>query len=485
MAFFPEPGLEKTSKKQFKILTADFKEKALNLQKILLRNKKGVAIILCGLEGSGRNHFAAKLNSWFDPASLNVFGFFIDSQEEKERPLDWRYWQNLPSKGEINIYFSGWYGKLLLELAEKGEHTSESEKLCHDIQTLEKLLTDDGMVVIKLWLNISKSKYRIAQISAPVSKPDILNEMFFRHQTFMLAAKEVIKATHQDEAPWQIIDSEDTRNRDLKAMLAIMKQCENSLENADKPLQHGKWQPPNSQNALGSLNLAKRVKKKAYKNELVAIQKKVNTLSWQAFQKKKSGLFVFEGWDAAGKGGAIRRIAACVDGRICRTIRYGAPTKEELAHHYLWRFWRETPRAGNVRLYDRSWYGRVLVERVEGFASDAEWQRSFGEINHFEKLHAQDNYVIRKFWIHISREEQLKRFQERKITATKKHKLTDEDWRNRDKWDSYVDAVEEMIPLTSTPYAPWVTIAGEQKEMARLSVLKEVANAYEHALDTK
>ena len=183
-----------------------------------------------------------------------------------------------------------------------------------------------------------------------------------------------------------------------------------------------------------------------------------------AFEKKRSSVVVFEGWDAAGKGGNIRRITAAIDPRTYRVISIAAPTDEEKAHHYLWRFWRHVPRAGYVTIYDRSWYGRVLVERVEGFARPDEWSRAYLEINDFEQQLVDHGIVLAKFWLHIDAKEQLRRFRERESVAWKQHKIAAEDWRNREKWDAYEEAVNDMVARTST--APGAVDAGRRERQA-------------------
>ncbi len=225
---------------------------------------------------------------------------------------------------------------------------------------------------------------------------------------------------------------------------------------------------------LDQVDLSKTKERDLYKSELNKLQAEANELTWKAYQKKRSCVLVFEGVDAGGKGGAIRRLTSAVDARLYRTIPIAAPTDEEKAHHYLWRFWRHLPRAGRMTIFDRSWYGRVLVERVEGFASDPEWQRAYSEINQFEQQMSENGIIVMKFWLHISADEQLARFEARKATPYKQHKITDEDWRNREKWEEYKLAVNEMVIRTSTEFAPWHLIPGNDKKYARVTVLRTI-----------
>ncbi len=215
---------------------------------------------------------------------------------------------------------------------------------------------------------------------------------------------------------------------------------------------------------------------------LSKLQQEINELSWEAYKQRRSVVLVFEGVDAGGKGGAIRRITSAVDARLYRTMSVAAPTDEEKAHHYLWRFWRHVPRAGHMIIYDRSWYGRVLVERVEGFASEADWRRAYSEINEFEEQLVENGAILLKFWLQVSDEEQLRRFQDREDTPYKRYKITDEDWRNREKGPEYKSAVNEMVARTSTEHAPWTLVEGDDKPYARVKVLTTVCDAMRKAL---
>jgi AMP-polyphosphate phosphotransferase len=225
---------------------------------------------------------------------------------------------------------------------------------------------------------------------------------------------------------------------------------------------------------LDTVDFSQIIADKEYEKQLSLYQGQLHRLAWEAHRQQRSTLIVLEGWDAAGKGGSIRRMTQAMDARLYRVISTSAPTDEERNHHYLWRFWRHIPRAGMVTIYDRSWYGRVLVERVEGFATEMEWKRAYLEINGFEENLAKHGIIVLKFWVHIDPEEQLKRFKEREIVPYKRHKITEEDWRNREKWDDYVTAIDDMVARTSTEFAPWILVAGNDKRFARLKVLQSV-----------
>jgi polyphosphate kinase 2 (PPK2 family) len=233
---------------------------------------------------------------------------------------------------------------------------------------------------------------------------------------------------------------------------------------------------------LDQLDLSQSLARDVYKSELQRLRAEINELCWQAYKNKRSILLVFEGVDAGGKGGAIRRFTSAIDARLYRAIPVAAPTDEEKAHHYLWRFWRHVPRAGYITIYDRSWYGRVLVERVEGFATNAEWRRAYAEINQFEEQLVESGAILFKFWLQISQEEQLQRFKDRENTPYKRYKITDEDWRNREKWPQYKLAINEMVVHTSTESASWTMVEGDDKPFARIKVLRTICDGIKAAL---
>ncbi len=234
---------------------------------------------------------------------------------------------------------------------------------------------------------------------------------------------------------------------------------------------------------LDKLDLNRKLSPKQYDKQIGALQVRLRQLHFEMFQQQAPVLCMFEGWDAAGKGGAIKRVAEILDPRGYTVSSYAAPRGDERTHHYLWRFWRNLPRAGHLGIFDRSYYGRVLVERVEGFCSEEEWRRAFAEINEFEAHQHSYGMVICKFWVHVSKEEQLRRFKNRELDPYRSYKLTEEDWRNRAKWDEYHEAVEDMLLHTSTAYAPWTAVEGNNKYYARVKMLRTVVNAIERRLN--
>jgi polyphosphate kinase 2 (PPK2 family) len=235
--------------------------------------------------------------------------------------------------------------------------------------------------------------------------------------------------------------------------------------------------------ALAKLDLSLKLSEREYEKRMPALQARLHDLQAACLKKEVASVVVFEGWDAAGKGGAIRRLTPTLDPRAFEVVPVAAPKGEEAERHYLWRFWRHVPRAGALAIFDRSWYGRVLVERVEGFCSPADWRRAYGEIEEFERELAGSGIVVVKFWLHISRAEQLRRFKERDADRHKRYKIGPDDWRNRKKWPQYEAAVEEMVRRTDRPHARWVLVEAEDKRHARVRILEAVAGALERGLD--
>jgi polyphosphate kinase 2 (PPK2 family) len=318
-----------------------------------------------------------------------------------------------------------------------------------------------------------------------------------QYERFEYVADRVIRATDIGRAPWHIIEAADHRYRDMTTGKILLREMQDALAQVphddrrvdDSPSGSNGEMLPNAPEArvtlIDRIDLTKTIERDEYRKKLRSLQQELNELAWRAYAKGVSTVLVFEGVDAAGKGGSIRRVTEAVDSRLREVISIAAPTDEEKAHHYLWRFWRRIPRAGRMTVFDRSWYGRVLVERVEGFTSHANWARAYLEINDFEEQLTKAGVIVQKFWLQISKEEQLARFKARETTSYKRYKMTDEDWRNREKWDDYRGAVNEMLARTSSRSAPWNLIPGNDKRYARIQVLEIVTDALRSALKDK
>ena len=470
------------SKAEYKQQEEHFRTELLKLQRDLADANIATLIMICGVEGSGKGDVVDNLNKWFDSRGMETHAFWDETDEETQRPEYWRYWKRLPARGSIATMFGGWYWDPIYDRAEDKLDEAAFKKHAQRIIEFERMLVEDGLLIIKLWFHLSKKvfKQRIAQrstasyhIATSLSTEDTNKH----YKKFTTSAGDLLSYTNTPESPWMLIESDDVYSRNAEVAHALLRRISQRL-NAPEDL--GNPRSPEfklndrSEPVLAKVDLNVCLDNALYKKELKSLQRELAALSWQAYDQKRSTVIVFEGWDAAGKGGAIRRITRAMDARLYRGISVGAPSDEELAHHYLWRFWRQIPRAGYITLYDRSWYGRVLVERVEGLASDLEWQRAYQEINDFETQLFDHGVVLIKFWLHISPEEQLRRFEHRQTTPWKQHKLTDEDRRNREKWQDYTDAVNDMLLQTNTKNAPWHVIPANDKYFARVDVLRVV-----------
>ena len=389
----------------------------------------------------------------------------------------------------MGIFFDAWYTRPILQRVYGHMRGAEFEAALQRINTFERALAEDGALLLKVWLHLAKHDQhqrltRLAQ--APETRWRVGPEdwkRFKRYEQFATVCTQALRTTSPGYAPWTIVEGYDAPYRYATTGQYILDQVEKHLR--DQPLPSAKTvalppaaaRRPRYPTILETLDLSKQLDKKAYATHMAALQGSLNLLSRQATRKHISSILVFEGWDAAGKGGAIRRVTRALDARFYRIIPIAAPTDEEQAHHYLWRFWRHLPRAGRVTIYDRSWYGRVLVERVEQLAREDEWMRAYQEMNDFEEQLVAHGIVLLKFWLHISPEEQLQRFQAREATSYKQYKITADDYRNRAQWEAYEHAVHDMVERTSTAYAPWHLIAANDKYHARIKIVRTFCKA--------
>jgi polyphosphate:AMP phosphotransferase len=458
------------SKDDFKVQEEVLRADLLQVQQELLKSNMPVVVIVAGVEGAGKGEVVNRLNKWLDARGMQTFAFWDETDEERERPRYWRFWRSLPPRGQISLLFVDF----------------------------ERMLTLDGALVVKFWFHLSEKdqKQRLKELSRDDRSKWKMHpekkKFSAQYALFEQVAERVIRHTDRGISPWYLVEATDRRYRDMtvgRTLLSTIRQRLEKPDVADAQIASHSPSLPDSNSAqvtvLDLVALDQALDAKTYKAELKNLQEKANRLAWEAYNKNRSTVMVFEGWDAGGKGGAIRRFTSAIDSRLYRAISVAAPTDEEKAHHYLWRFWRHIPRAGYISIYDRSWYGRVLVERVEGFASEAEWHRSYSEINQFEEQLVEGGAIIMKFWLHISEDEQLSRFKDREKVPYKQHKITDEDWRNREKWDDYKLAVNEMVVRTSTEYAPWTLVPGNDKLFSRVQVLKTICDRLEQSLANK
>jgi AMP-polyphosphate phosphotransferase len=484
----------KTSKREYARQLPGLRAQLLEAQQALKEKGVPVVVVVAGLDGAGKGDVVNRLSEWLDPRGLDTHTFWHPTDEERERPPWWRFWRVLPPRGRIAILFGGWYGDLLLQRAEGEIKGKVLDRELDRIAAFEQMLAADGSLLVKLWFHLSKKGQRQRLKNLEASSPThwrLLPNDWKHHEhydRFAKTAERILRRTSTGPCPWHVIEAIDDRYRDLTAGRVLLEAFRHATNGAavwpapSPPPPEPKVQSESSLTILHHVDLTRRLGDAEYARSIGKLQRKLSRLVWMAHDRKRSVVLVFEGWDAAGKGSSIRRLTEAMDARLCRIIPIAAPTDEEKAHHYLWRFWRHLPRAGRVTIFDRSWYGRVLVERVEGFAREEEWRRAYHEINDFEEQLAGHGIVPLKFWVHISSEEQLRRFKERERIAHKRYKITAEDWRNRKQWRAYEAAVNDMVANTSTEFAPWTLVAGNDKKFARIQILKAVCRRLEEAL---
>jgi AMP-polyphosphate phosphotransferase len=469
----------------------------LELQDRLKSAPFSVLILVNGVDGAGKGETVNLLHEWMDPRYLRTWALTEPSDEEMARPPWWRYWQMLPPRGAVGIYFGNWYTQPIVDRVYKRSSRGDFEAELARIEAFERHLVEDGALFVKLWFHLSKKaqKARFAELLAHkrsrwrVTPQDLENHA--RYERFAAVSERALRETSTGRSPWSIIESADARYRSIAVGETVAQALRERLEHArrPRPAPERRAAPDpvkntvkNGRTILDAVDLKQRVSDKAYEEKLGLLQGRLNKAFGKLRAAGGSAIAVFEGWDAAGKGGAIRRVTAALDARDYRVIPIAGPTDEEKAHHYLWRFWRHLPGRGRATIYDRSWYGRVLVERVEGFAREDEWQRAYNEINELEEQLVEHGIVVAKLFLHIDPAEQMRRFKAREKTSFKRYKITKEDYRNRAKTPDYMAAVHDMVASTSTDLAPWHLVAANDKRFARIDVLEHLCERIEQAL---
>ena len=488
----------KLSKEAYKTRVPEVRATLLAAQQQLRGANVPVIVVFAGVDGAGKGETVNLLNEWMDPRWIVTRAFGEPSDEERERPEQWRFWRELPPRGRIGLFLSSWYSRPVIDRAYRRTSRVEFEDQLRRRAEFEKTLADDGALILKFWMHLDKEaqRKRLKALERNRLTRWRVTKLQWKHwnmyDRFIDAGEQAIRSTSTAQAPWMIVEGRDEEYRSITVAEALREAIERRLAQPVPPplakpaakRSETPKQPPSiaAPTVLSRLDMSKRIEKRAFERELLKYQGELNALQRRAACAKLSTILVFEGADAAGKGGAIRRVTGALDARDYQVIPIAAPTDEERAHHYLWRFWRHLPRAGRVTIFDRSWYGRVLVERVEGFATPAEWMRAYAEINQFEDRLVGHPIVLVKYWIHVTQDEQLRRFKAREKSPFKSWKITDEDWRNRTKWDAYDQAVNDMVERTSTRNRPWTLVEGNDKYYARIKVLQIACEALRKAL---
>ena len=502
---------KKLSKEEYKEKMSHLETRIGQLQRECKALKIPIMIVFEGFGAAGKGLQIGRLIQSMDPRGFHVFPIKNETEEERMHPFLWRFWTKTPEKGRIAIYDGSWYRRALIDRFEKRTKEKELPEAFHSINSFEKQLTDDGTVIIKLFLDISRKeqKKRFEKLQKNketawrVTQGDL--ERNAKYNEYAAMMEDMLFKTDTDYAPWTIIEATDRRFATVKIYTTVIKAMADQIEKLERQKKKvtADQETEDHMNVsevareaekglrelqvsiLSKADLSLKYSREEYEENLDKLQKKIEKLHGELYRRRIPVVLGFEGWDAGGKGGAIKRLTAKMDARGYAVNPTASPNDIEKAHHYLWRFWRAMPKAGHVAIFDRTWYGRVMVERIEGFCTKEEWQRAYKEINDMEKDLYDAGAVVIKFWMHIDKDEQERRFRERQENPEKQWKITDEDWRNREKWDQYEDAVNEMLLRTSTDYAPWVVVEGNDKYYARVKVLKTVVDAIEERLKEK
>ena len=483
---------KKIEKSKFKEIIPKMELKLGELQRKARDLKIPVSIVFEGWDAAGKGYQINKLILPLDPRGFNVYPINPPNEDEKLRPFLWRFWVRTPAKGRIAIFDRSWYGRVLVERVDKLVERKVWEKAYDEIKSFERQLTDDGNVILKFFLHIDKKeqKKRFKEIEEnPVTAWKVTDLDWKHHKNYdryLESCEEMFAKTDTDYSPWHIIESNNLRFAQVKIFKTIIEKLEEKIvELESKKIVSAKEKSKGSiiklenidSSILDKIDLSLSVTREEYEKEIDKYQERFREVEHEIYVRRIPLVIVYEGCDAGGKGGNIKRLTQELDPRGYEVISISAPNDIEKAHQYLWRFWKAFPKAGHITIFDRSWYGRVLVERVEGFCSEDEWKKAYQEINEMEEQFVNFGAVLVKFWLQIDKDEQLRRFKERQKIPYKRWKITDEDWRNRKKWGQYKEAVDEMLFRTSSRYAPWTIVESDCKHYARIKTLRTVIRA--------
>jgi len=488
--------LEKTiAKEAYRKVFPEMEIRLGAVQRKVLDAGVPVVIVFEGWDAAGKGTLINRLTQALDPRGFKVHPISAPDETERLHPWMWRFWSAMPRAGSFAIFDRSWYGRVLVERIEGLASEDDWQGAYEDIRGFERQLADAGTVVVKFWLHIDKKEQkrrfkRIAKNPATAWKVGKQERRHHRkYEAWLEAVEETLERTSTAYAPWTLVEATHGRYARVRVFETVLQAVERELERRrarpkakPKPMAKPRKSPTNAQTLLDRVDLSLSLDREEYDKQLDELQERIFQLEHELYVARIPAVIAYEGCDAGGKGGNIKRLTRGLDPRGYEVIPIAAPTKEELSHHYLWRFWRHVPKAGHITIFDRSWYGRVLVERVEGFCREEEWQRAYREINEFERQLSDFGTVIVKFWLHIDQKEQLRRFEGRQETTHKQWKITEDDWRNREKWPQYKAAVVDMLKQTSTPLAPWTILEANCKLHARIKALRTVVEALEGGL---
>ena len=480
---------KKLSKKEYKKIMDDLGQRMGVVQRAARDAKRPIIIAFEGWRGAHRSDIINTIMQYMDARGFDVYSTVRMDADTLKQPFFAFFWQNLPADGNIAVYHRSWY------YLKNSNDISEHPEDCKDatfkhINAFEKVLTDDNYIVLKYFLHISEEKQAKRNEKAEKSFGKAWRDLnpaideIGSYDEWLKRYDEMLEETNTPNAPWMAVSAEDSDVAKIEVFTDIVQRIERALEVGPRVTPEEE-RPSVKYDELSKYNPNKEMSKDEYQKELEKYQTKLGELQIEMFKRGIAAVIGFEGWDAGGKGGAIRRITAAMDPLGYSVHPVASPNVVERQFNHLWRFWIHLPEPGHVAIFDRTWYGRVMVERIEGFAKPGEWQRAFAEMNDMEEQWTDHGMVVLKFWLQIDQEEELRRFNDRQNTPNKQWKITDEDWRNRSKWEQYEEAVNEMLVRTNKPNAPWTVVEGNNKMYARIKVLKTVCEAFEKRLKEK
>lgn len=480
---------EKPGDEEIEVRLKAAKAKLGAQQMLIKEHKLPVVALFEGWGAAGKGSVLGKVILNIDPRFFKVFPMDIPTEEEKRKPFLYRYFVKIPEAGKFCFLESGWMDEITRECLYGRWKEKEYKKRIDSVKRFERQLTDNGYLVMKFFFHISQKEQQKRlhglqedeNTSWRVSDADLWQNQHY--DKCLKVYSQYLDDTNVSTSPWYIVDAKSKKWAQLQVLETLVSGIDTALKNRSiaVPLLQNVF-PMEKMPKLSEISLDKALTQEEYKKELGVLQDRLRELHNELYRKKIPVVIAYEGWDAAGKGGNIKRITGALDPRGYEVHPIASPEPHEKARHYLWRFWNRLPKTGHVAIFDRTWYGRVMVERLEGFCSENDWQRAYNEINEFEKELSDWGAVILKFWVQIDKDVQLKRFTDRQNTPEKQWKITEEDWRNREKWDYYEVAINEMMKKTSTAYAPWHVLESNDKKYARIKALRIVIEEIEKAL---
>lgn len=465
-------------------------------QQLIKEQKMPVIVLIDGWSAAGKGSAISSTIRLMDPRFFKVYNMDKITEDEWRRPFLYRYAVKMPGQGQFAFFDGSYLSEAVKDYLSGLTKRKEFERTLHSIRDYERSLTDNGYLIIKAFLNIDKKTQKKRLKTLQESKNTawrVVDEDLWEnenYESFAEVYQEARTVTETLDCPWHLVEVGNEKDMEGDLLSIITHAIDSRLAYLAKNGRNRKLvKNPFGLKKIKPLEKIRLdtcvIPEEEYKKELEKLQKKLSKLHYKLYRKKVPLIIAYEGWDAAGKGGNIKRVATALDCRGYEVFPIASPTAEEKSRHFLWRFYTRLPKTGHIAIFDRTWYGRVMVERLEGFCTENDWQRAYNEINEFERDLTDAGAIVVKFWVQIDKETQLQRFTERQNTPEKQWKITEEDWRNREKWDLYEVAINEMLQKTNTEFAPWTILESNDKYYARIKALKVIIEAIENKLEDK